>query len=126
VLINRYVSSVPGHLPHIKGKESPKDKFNGGTIFVDHASAYIHLTHQVSLCVGGTLRAKHSFKKFAATHGVCIEGFQADNAPFGADDFVADLESRGQTIDNSGTGPKWCCRACNSNCYTLGPFYALA
>jgi hypothetical protein len=72
VLIDQYVSSVPGCLPHTKGKESPKDKFNGGTIFVHH---YIHLTHQVFLPVGETLHAKHSFKKFAATHGVCIEGF---------------------------------------------------
>jgi hypothetical protein len=70
VLIDQYISSVPGRLPHMKGKEYKKDKFNGGTLFVDHASAYVHLTNQVSLRDGETLQAKNSFEKFALLHGV--------------------------------------------------------
>jgi hypothetical protein len=76
VSIDQYVSSIPGRLPHTKGKESPKDKFNGGTIFVDHASAYIHLTHQVSLHVGEMLRAKHSFKFFWPLMAFALKAFE--------------------------------------------------
>jgi hypothetical protein len=104
VSIDQYISTVPGRLAHTKGKEPKKDKYNGGTIFVDHASAYIHISNQVSLRVGETLRGKHSFEKFAALHGIKIEGYRADNVPFGAVEFMADLESKGQTIDFSGTG----------------------
>jgi hypothetical protein len=43
VSVDQYVSSVPGRLPHTAGKEKPNEKYNGGTIFVDHASSYIHL-----------------------------------------------------------------------------------
>jgi hypothetical protein len=38
VSIDQYISAVPGRLPHTKGKEAKKDKYNGGTIFGDHAS----------------------------------------------------------------------------------------
>ncbi len=49
VSIDQYVSTLPGHLPKTKGKEPKKDKYNGGTLFVDHATTYIYLRHQVSL-----------------------------------------------------------------------------
>ena len=65
VLINQYKSSTPGRLKHTKGKELKKDKFIGGTMFVDHALSYIHLHNQVSLCIGETLCEKHAFEQFA-------------------------------------------------------------
>jgi len=43
VSIDQYVSTLPGCLPKTKGKEPKKDKYNGGTLFVDHATAYIYL-----------------------------------------------------------------------------------
>jgi len=33
-----------------------------------------------------------------------VKAYCADNAPFGATEFVADLEAKGQTIDYLGTG----------------------
>jgi hypothetical protein len=38
VSIDQYISALPGRLPHTKGKESKKDCYHGGTIFMDHAS----------------------------------------------------------------------------------------
>jgi hypothetical protein len=104
VSIDQYVSTLPGRLPHTKGKEPKKDKYNGGTLFVDHATAYVYLRHQVSLRVGDTLRTKHAFERFAAEHGVKIRAYRADNAPFGAKEFIDDLAARGQDITYSGTG----------------------
>jgi hypothetical protein len=60
LLSNQYISSVPGSLP--AGKEKPNEKYNGRTIFVNHASSYIHLTHQVSLQAGEKLKSKLGFK----------------------------------------------------------------
>ena len=104
VSIDQYVSMLPGHLPHTKGKEPKHQQYNGGTLFVDHATKHIYLQHQVSLQVGDTLRSKHAFEQFAAEHGVTIHAYRADNAPFGAQEFTADLARKHQTLTYSGTG----------------------
>jgi hypothetical protein len=61
------VSAVPGRLPHTSGKEPSKLKYNGGTIFVDHASSFIYLVNETSLRAGETLQAKIGFERFAQT-----------------------------------------------------------
>jgi hypothetical protein len=106
VSIDQYTSTMPGRLPHTKGKEPKKDKYVGGTLFVDHATAYIYLRHQVSLRVGETLVGKHAFEQFAADHGVTIRAYRADNAPFAAKEFLNDLEQHEpkQMITYSGSG----------------------
>jgi len=104
VSIDQYVSALPGRLPSTKGKEPKSKKYNGGTLFVDHATSHIYLRHQVSLKVGDTLRTKRAFERFAAECGVSIKAYRADNVPFAAEEFVADLDAKGQTIDYSGTG----------------------
>jgi hypothetical protein len=104
VSIDQYISALPGRLPHTKGKESKKDMYRGGTLFVDHASGYIFLKNQVSLRVGETLRAKRAFEQFAAQHGVRVRNYHADNVPFSAQEFIDHLEQQDQTIIYSGTG----------------------
>ena len=104
VSIDQYESALPGRLPHTKGKEPKRDKYVGGTLFVDHATAHIFLRHQTNLKVHDTLRSKHAFERFAAEHGVKIKSYRADNAPFAAKEFQADLDAKGQTITYSGTG----------------------
>ena len=102
--LDQYVSAFPGRLPNTFGKESPKEKFNGGTIFVDHATSYIYIRNQQSLRVGETLQAKHSYEKFASGFGIKLQKFRADNAPFRSAEFQADLELKDQHIDYSGVG----------------------
>jgi hypothetical protein len=53
---DQYMYGLPGRLPHTFGKEKPKARFTGGTIFVDGTMGLIHHHHQVSLCVGETLK----------------------------------------------------------------------
>ena len=88
VSIDQYESSTPGRLKHTKGKEPKKDKFIGGTIFVDHATSYIHLHNQVSLRVGETLCGKQEFEQFAKSCGVIVKSYLANNQPFSAAEFV--------------------------------------
>ena len=74
ISIDQYHSN-PGCLPFTYGKEKTEMKYNSGSIFIDHYSAFIHLNHQVSLQTGETLKAKHEFECFAALHGVKLQRF---------------------------------------------------
>jgi hypothetical protein len=55
--IDQYISGLPGRLTHTRGREDKKTQYNGGTLFVDHCSGYIHHKNQVSLRIGETLKA---------------------------------------------------------------------
>jgi len=56
------------------------------------------------LKVGDTLQTKLAFERFAAEHGVKVKAYHADNVPFAAAEFTADLDAKGQSIDYLGTG----------------------
>ena len=79
VSLDQYESSIPGCLPHTYGKEKKDDQYNGGTLFIDHASSMVFIQHQVSLRMGETLQAKHKFEQLAREHGVTIKSYHADN-----------------------------------------------
>jgi hypothetical protein len=104
VSIDQYMSATHGRLAHTKGKEAKSKKYTGGTLFIDHATQYIHCRHQVSLRVGETLKAKNDFERFAKESGRTIKNNHADNAPFRVAEFVQDCTNKGQTIDYSGVG----------------------
>jgi hypothetical protein len=61
--LDQYLSGLPGHLPTTFGKEKPKNKFTGGTIFVDGKTGFICHHHQMSLRLGETLQGKNRFEK---------------------------------------------------------------
>jgi hypothetical protein len=104
VSMDQYLSPQTGRLPHTKGKKPKTKQYNGGTIFVDHASSFIFLRNQVALTAGETLRSKTAFEQFAATVGVTLKKFHADNVPFNSKEFRRNLELHGQPIAFSGTG----------------------
>jgi hypothetical protein len=80
-------------------------KYNGGTIFVDHATSFIYIRNQVSLRIGETLQAKHLYEKFANEFGIKLKRFRADNLSFQSEEFLDDLELKDQQIDyTSGVG----------------------
>ena len=104
VSLDQYESSIPGRLPHTYGKEKKDDQYNGGTLFIDHASSMVFIQHQVSLRTGETLQAKHKFEQLAREHGVMVKSYHADNSPFGNAEFVRSIEENGQAIKFSGVG----------------------
>jgi hypothetical protein len=75
ISVDQYVSALPGRLPHTKGKESKDSQYNGGTLFVDHASGYVFLRNQVCLTAGETLKSKKAFEQFASSAGVTLKAF---------------------------------------------------
>jgi hypothetical protein len=55
VSVDQYISGLPGRLPNTYGKEPAKDRYHGGTLFVDHCSGFVFIRHQVSLASGETI-----------------------------------------------------------------------
>ena len=104
VSLDQYESSIPRRLPHTYGKEKKDDQYNGGTLFIDHASSMVFIQHQVSLRTGEALQAKHKFEQLACDHGITIKSYHADNSPFGNSDFICSIEDNGQVIKFSGVG----------------------
>ncbi len=74
------------------------------TIFVDHASDLGYVYHQTSMISDDMLKGKLAVEKFAATHGVYIKHYHADNGRFKSNYFMKSIEDKGQTISFSGVG----------------------
>jgi hypothetical protein len=104
VSVDQYVSALPGRLPNMKGKETKKDKYCGGTIFVDHASSKVFIKNQVSLNAGETVMDKRAFEREAMSNSVTIRGYHADNVPFNSQEWRNDINSKNQGLPLSGTG----------------------
>jgi hypothetical protein len=104
VSTNQFYSANPGLLAHTYGEEGPARQCHGGTVFYDHASAYLHVSNQVSLGMGETLQSKHAFERFARASGVNIKSYCADNHPYQSKEFLDDLEMQGQSVTYSGVG----------------------
>eukprot|EP00980_Cylindrotheca_fusiformis_P004423 scaffold945_cov82-Cylindrotheca_fusiformis.AAC.8 len=105
VSIDSYISSVPGRLPHTRGKENAKDQYNGGTIFCDHVSSAIFVVNQISLRAGETLQAKWKFENWCKSNNVPkIKSYRADHVPFNSEAWRNDLALKDQDIDFSGVG----------------------
>jgi hypothetical protein len=79
---DQYISSVPGRLVTSKGKERKDNQFCGGTLFIDHATKYMYLRHQVTLNAGDNVRPTHRFENHTRDHGVKVASYCADNVPF--------------------------------------------
>ena len=60
--------------------------FHGGCIFVDHASGYIQVRHQITFSAGETVKAKLLYECDAANYRVCIQAYHTDNGVFTSKD----------------------------------------
>jgi GAG-pre-integrase domain/Zinc knuckle len=79
VSVDHFVCSTKGRLPNTYGKEDPKLQYSGGAIFVDHASGYTYIHHQVSLTTHATIESKEAFEAFCRDHGVVVSEYLSDN-----------------------------------------------
>ena len=68
---------------------------SGGTIFVDHASGFMHVANQVTL---------GAFEQMASSGGVKIAQSKAYNGIFSMREFEAEIERTNQVISFSGVG----------------------
>ena len=104
VSVDHFVCSTKGRLYSSKGKTADKDMYCGGCLFVDHASGYIHVEHQVAFNAAQTLLSKHRFERHCQDMGATVVNYQTDNGVFNAAAFVTEIEKRGQQVRFSGVG----------------------
>jgi hypothetical protein len=79
VSVDHFICSQKGRLFTSRGKETVKDKYCGGCIFVDHASNYIHVEFQQVLTSHATLEAKTAYEAHCRDFGVIPLKFLSDN-----------------------------------------------
>jgi hypothetical protein len=79
--------------------------FDGGCIFVDHASGYVHVEFQTTLNSHETLQAKERYELMCRDVGVIPQAYLSDNgSAFASADFARHLSSFQQTMRFAGAG----------------------
>lgn len=78
VSVDHFVCSTKGVLPTSRGGTDPSAMFCGGCIFVDSASALVHVEHQTNLSTHSTLEAKTKFEAMCRDMGVIPQEYLMD------------------------------------------------
>lgn len=101
VSVDQLVSRTPGLVAQMAGTLT-KERYTCATVFVDHYSnlSYVHL--QKSTSAKETLEAKTAFERFAATHGVLVKHYHADNGTFAAHEWIRACSQQGQGLSFAG------------------------
>ena len=73
-------------------------QYKVATVFVDQFSGLSYVYLQKSTTVDETVLVKHAFERFAASHGVVIRHYHADNERFADSKWRKDCSSKGQTL----------------------------
>lgn len=79
-------SSSPGLIPVYKGSPSSA-RYHAGTLFVDHASRYLHFTPHISTGSKEAINAKHAFESMAKQHNREIKCYHTDNGIFACKEY---------------------------------------
>jgi hypothetical protein len=102
VSVDHFESRVLGRTEDSYGKET-SSKYKGGCIFVDHATGYIHVEHQLGFSAVETIRAKQNYESMAFGHGVIVQTYLTDSGAFKATSFVQHIREQSQKIQFCGT-----------------------
>ena len=105
VSVDHFISSVKGRLFTGFNRGSIQDKYVGGCIFVDHASANIHVEFQSSLSSHETLGAKQAYENVCKDIGIVPQTYMSDNGTaFTSKEFVEHLSNFHQISKLAGVG----------------------
>jgi hypothetical protein len=101
ISVDQLESTTPGLIAQSRGRPTTR-RYKAATVFVDNYSrlSYVHL--QQSLSAQDTLEAKRTFERFAATHGVTVRHYHADNGRFADNLFRRSVNEQGQGISFCG------------------------
>eukprot|EP00957_Ditylum_brightwellii_P143368 10921804-Ditylum_brightwellii.AAC.1 len=83
---DHYQSAIPRRTYSSRGNYHPEDMFNGGAIFVDHASVKTFVCHQQSLLATNSIKSMIRLEREAAESGVMIKALHTDNGTFSSTD----------------------------------------
>jgi hypothetical protein len=97
VSVDQLESPVAGFVGQNKGFFFRK-RYKVATVFVDHFSRLSYVYLQESTKGVETLAAKRSFEAYAASHGVKVRHYHADNGRFAEKLFLTHCERSGQQV----------------------------
>jgi hypothetical protein len=105
VSVDHFVCNTKGRLYDSKGKTSPELMYSGGCLFVDHATGFVHVEHQVALTSHETLLSKHKFEATARDCGVIPQAYLSDNGKaFSSGSYTLELSDFKQVSHFAGVG----------------------
>ncbi len=105
ISVDHFICSTRGCLLTSASKTKLNEMYTGGSIFVDHASGYVFVEHQVSLNSHETLKAKESFERMCRNTRVTPQEYLADNSKtFTSAEFSRNLANFEQEIRFAGVG----------------------
>lgn len=101
VSLDHYVASRPGRMWNTRscGKGN---QYNGGSLYVDHASTFMFNYSQHTLQAAETIRGKTLFEQEARNIGVNIKSYRTDNGVFASQAFKQHCASQDQDLSYSG------------------------
>jgi hypothetical protein len=79
VSVDYFICSTLGRLYTGYGKTDDASLYQGGCIFVDNATAWVRVKHQISLTSHETLGAKERFEFACRDYGVIVQSYLLDN-----------------------------------------------
>ena len=101
VSIDQLESTTPGLVAQLKGIPTTK-RYNTATVFVDHATRFTYVHLQTSRNANETIKVKLSFETLAASVGIKIYHYHADNGRFAENKFREAITKANQTISFCG------------------------
>ena len=104
ISVDQCKSSVCSQLLLTQRQEKLTQKFCGGTLFYDHASAKIMVHHQFLLATSDAIKSFFSVLQEAMEHGVELKRFHTNNGMFKSKAFVEALKDNYQMITKSDAG----------------------
>jgi hypothetical protein len=101
VSVDQLVSNTPGLIAQLRGRPTTK-RYMAATVFVDHFSrlSFIHL--QKTTSADETIEGKLKFEAYAASCGVKIKHYHADNGVFADNKFRKEIMDSRQTLSFCG------------------------
>ena len=103
VSVDQLVSPTPGLIAQITGFLTKK-RYKYATVYVDQASSLGYVYLQKTATVEETLESKKAFERYAASRGVIISAYHADNGIFKARAWVQECDTRGQPLTFAAVG----------------------
>jgi hypothetical protein len=97
VSIDQLESTQTGFFAQLKGKLTVK-RYTAATVFVDHFSRLRFIYLMTSMTSDETVKAKQQFERFAASHGVKIRHYHADNGRFADNKFKQHCDASHQQL----------------------------
>lgn len=103
VCIDQIISAQPGLLPRISGRHT-RERISAAVIFKDVFSSYTYVHLMTSCDLDQTINAKVAFEKIAASYGVSVKHYHADNGTFACKGFRDAVSAANQKITFCGVG----------------------